>query len=117
LTTNRFSERIAFDMETTNEMLSNRKVYKDGCRVAYTEFEVRPLDEHGDCVDVEHYDTKKEAIAVAHEHMRKGALAVVVEKHVSRHPAHLFKEADSYKLLLALGDPAILQEGDWNEQD
>ena len=91
----------------------NRKVYKDGCRVAYTEYEVMPLDEDGDCIDVDHFDTKQEAIAAAHEYMADGALAVVVEKHVSRYPAHMFAEADSYTSLLKLGDKGIFLKGDW----
>ena len=91
----------------------NRKVYKDGCRVAYTEYEVRPLDKDGDCIDVYYYDTKQEAIDAAHKCMTKGALAVVAEKHVSRCPAHMFAEADSYTPLLKLGDKGILLKGDW----
>ena len=97
-------------MKTTN---GNRKVYKDGCRVAYTEYEVRPLNEHGDCIDVDHFDTGQESIASAHKYMAGGALAVVVEKHVSRYPACMFRESDTYKTLLRLGSATILERGNW----
>ncbi len=48
-----------------------------------TEYDVRFLDEHGDALDVWHYDTVREAIHAALEWTQgeDGIVAVVVEQH------------------------------------
>lgn len=48
-----------------------------------TEYDVRFLDEHGDALDVWHYDTEGEAVNVARKWTpaNDGIVAVVVERH------------------------------------
>jgi hypothetical protein len=89
------------------------KTMQDGCRTVTTEFEVRELDSHGDAVDVDCYETKCEALAAAESRLRGGAPAVVVEKHISRHPSCYWREPDTYTTVALLGDAATLAEGEW----
>ena len=89
------------------------KTMKDGCRTVTTEFEVRELNACGDALDVYHYETKREALAVADRILRKGAAAVVVEKHISRAPACYWKTPDTYKTVALLGDAAAIAKGEW----
>jgi hypothetical protein len=89
------------------------KTMKDGCRIVTTEFEVRELDQHGDALDVCHYETKQEALADAKQLIERGAAAVIVEKHTSRAPACYWKTPDTYKTLAMLGDAALIAKGEW----
>lgn len=89
------------------------RVSKDGNRVTITQFEVRELNADGDAIDVSHYETKTEALAAALRLIESGSLAVGVEKHVSRHPAHLAAEPDTYTTLAVFGDRDALEAGGW----
>lgn len=88
------------------------KVTCGGSVLWVTEFELREIDEHGDAIDVNHYETAREAIAdaavKAAQHPERGW---VVEKHRSRHPARGY--ADSYTTLATFGDAAALAAGGW----
>jgi hypothetical protein len=86
---------------------------QDGCRTVTTEFEVRELDRHGDAIDVDCYETKQEAMAFAERLIKRGAAAVIVEKHISRAPACYWKTPDTYKTLAMLGDAAVIAKGEW----
>jgi hypothetical protein len=89
------------------------KTMKDGCRTVTTEFEVRELDAHGDAIDVDCYETKQEAMAFAERLIKRGAAAVVVEKHISRAPACYWKTPDTYKTVALFGDAAVIAKGEW----
>ena len=86
---------------------------KDGCRTVTTEFEVRELNANGDALNVDHYDTKGEALAAADRLLKRGVAAVVVEKHISRAPACYWKTSDTYKTVAMLGDAAVIAKGEW----
>ncbi len=87
------------------------RILKGGYRVIITEFEVRELDEFGDSQDVNHFESKVEAIIYARSLTE--AKAVVVEKHVSKRPAHLFEEPDKFTILATFGNEQALQAGGW----
>jgi hypothetical protein len=89
------------------------KTMKDGCRTVTTEFEVRELDQRGDAIDVDCYETKQEAMAFAERLIKRGAAAVIVEKHTSRAPACYWRTPDTYKTLAMLGDAAVIAKGEW----
>jgi hypothetical protein len=89
------------------------KTMKDGCRTVTTEFEVRELDKRGDALDVQHYETKKEAITEANRLMQRGAVAVVVEKHISRAPSCYWKTPDTYQTIATMGDRSAIAQGEW----
>ena len=89
------------------------KTMKDGCRTVTTEFEVRELDQHGDAIDVDCYETKQEAMVFAERLVKRGAAAVIVEKHTSRAPACYWRTPDTYKTLAMLGDAAVIAKGEW----
>jgi hypothetical protein len=100
----------------------SKRVFKDGCRVAITEFEVRTINGDGDVEDVTHFETKQEALSFAQNVAEADAInaapgvsarAVVVEKHVSRYPAHLFAEPSRYSTVAVFGAKAALLEGGW----
>jgi hypothetical protein len=89
------------------------KIMKDGCRTIMTEFEVRQLDKSGDALDVYYYETKQEALADATKLMQRGAVAVIVEKHITRSPSSYWREADTYQPVARLGDEAAIASGNW----
>jgi hypothetical protein len=86
---------------------------KDGCRTVTTEFEVRELDRRGDALDVQHYETKQEAITEANRLMQRGAVAVVVERHTSRAPSCYWKTPDTYQRIAIMGGSNALVQGGW----
>ena len=95
----------------------SQKIFKDGCRMTNTEYECRPLNADGDSIDVWHYETKAESIAAAKHHIAEGGLAVAVEKHISRYPAHLFDGPQSFTTLAVFGDKAALDLWGWEPGD
>lgn len=90
----------------------SKRIFKDGCRMEEIEFEVRTIDAYGDSQDVSHFEIEQEAIAYA-KREAGSAVAVVVEKHFSRYPAHLFAKPSDYKILATYGDRDALQAGGW----
>lgn len=91
------------------------KILKDKNRMISTEYEVREINADGDAIDVNHYDTLEEAKIYANSLMQThGAIAVVIEKHISKRPAHMFADPDVYESVLTLGDKGALNEGGWN---
>jgi hypothetical protein len=89
------------------------KNYKDGCRSSLTEYEVREIDQYGDCQDIDHHDTQAEAMQRAKAKIAAGVLAVAVERHISRRPAHMFGEPDTFTTLAVMGDKAALELWGW----
>jgi hypothetical protein len=77
-----------------------------------TEYEVRELDQYGDAIDVSHFRSRATAMDFA---KRLQCVACIVEKHVKRYPAHLFRLPDSYATLATFGDKVALTEGGWIE--
>jgi len=93
----------------------NIRIVQNGSAVIFTEIQVSVIDKWGDAVDVDHFENRKEANAAAQREMADGALAVVVEKHISRRPAFCFDDGDTYKTLATLGDCRALEAGGWLE--
>ena len=95
------------------------RVSKDGVCVVVTEYDVRHIDAYGDCIDIDHKETSKEALDLAKKLMekpdREEALAYVVEKHVFKAPAHLFDDPSKYTTLATFGDKEALLQGNWIE--
>lgn len=85
-----------------------------GAGITTREYEVRELDEHGDVIDVNHYETKREAMALAKRLLTHSA-AVVIELHVMKYPAHLFREPSRYTTVATMGSVSALTEGGWLE--
>ena len=79
-----------------------------------TEFEVRLLDEHGDAQDIAYHATASEALIEAKEDLAGGAVAVVVERHISYHPAFMFDIPNVRKMIARMGSRAALAAGDWH---
>lgn len=87
-----------------------QKTIMGGSVLRVTEYEVRLIDEYGDATDVEHYETKGEAIAAAAEHLTS-VQAVVVERHISYHPSRYGE--DRYTTVHTAGSEAALRAGGW----
>lgn len=97
-------------------MIMTDKVSKDGNRLVVTEYETRTIDQYGDVENVCHWASKAEAIAYARKLVDdSSALAVVVEKHISRRPAFLFNEPDTYRTVATFGNVQALEAGGWNK--
>lgn len=94
----------------------SEKIFKDGCRMTNTEYEFREINADGDSVDVHHYETKAEAISEAKAHVAGGGLAAAVEKHISRYPAHLFNEPQTFTMLAVFGDKSALKLWGWESK-
>jgi hypothetical protein len=90
------------------------KISKDGNRVTTIEWEVREIDQYGDAVDVNHFETLKEAELFARD-LAKRVTAVVIEQHVSKRPAHLFGSPDTYSIVWFDGSQDALRVGGWIE--
>lgn len=88
------------------------KELKDGAS-RLTEYETRSIDEYGDAVDVNHYETKAEALEHAERELEHGAAAVVVEVHVSYHGPLGAGMRDRYKTVFTKGSAAALEAGAW----
>lgn len=88
------------------------KISHGGAAITTAEYEVRELDEHGDVLDVNHYETKREAMTWAEKLLRRSA-AVVVELHIMKYPAHLFHEPSKYTTIATMGNVSALTEGGW----
>jgi hypothetical protein len=97
------------------------RISKDGSKIVVTEYEVRLLNADGVCEDVCHYPTKAEAMAEAKRLLAAGYYqteatrikAVAVEKHISRRPAHLHAEPDTFTTLAVMGDKDALEMWGW----
>lgn len=85
-------------------------VYKDKCRIKIVEFEVRKIDEFGDCQDVNHF----ESLALALDYA-KTLGTWVIEKHTSKRPAHLFGEPDKFEVMACAGNKEALIN--WGGED
>lgn len=91
----------------------SQRIFKDGCRCVITSFEVRTLDQHGDADNVDHYESKEAALQEAKRAIKAGVVAVVVEKHVTGMPAHMFADPSTYVGIATFGDRLALMEGGW----
>lgn len=89
------------------------RISHNGSAITVTEYEVRDIDEYGDAQDVNHFDSKCEAMDATRRFMADGVKAVVVQKHISRRPTFLFAEPDTYIFIAAMGDNASLEAGGW----
>ena len=90
------------------------KISHGGSAITVTEYEVRHIDEYGDAQDVNHYENKRAAMDAAKKSLDAGYKAVVVEKHISRRPAFLFAEPDTFTTVAVMGDKAALELWGWN---
>lgn len=96
-----------------------------GVGLKTTEYDVRQLNIWGDAQDINFYETKEEAIKEARkirsaepaENPDDRIVAVVVEKHVTKMPAHLFGDPNVYTPLLVIGDKQALSEWGWEASD
>ena len=92
------------------------RVYKDGCRIAITEYEIRSIDRWGDAQNVDHCETKVEALKTLAKFEPSGDIvAMVIEKHVSRRPSHMFDEPDTYTKIANVGNAEALHAGGWDQ--
>jgi hypothetical protein len=90
------------------------QVSKDNSRVTITEYDVREIDEYGDCQDVNSYPTLEDAKrAVVGIDMTGEIRAAVIEKHISKRPAYLYSNPDTYKTVARYGDKDALEDGGW----
>jgi NADH dehydrogenase FAD-containing subunit len=87
------------------------KEWKDKNRCTITEWAVATVDEFGDIIDVNNYDTPAEAQAAFDR--EADAVAVVLEKRLTRYPMHRFREPRKFTVLATKGDAAALAEGGW----
>jgi predicted small metal-binding protein len=74
------------------------------------EYEVRELDEDGEALDVNHFDSKREAM----DHMKRiesRAVAIVVEKVTKYFPARFGD--DKYERIAFIGNQDALRMGGW----
>lgn len=84
------------------------KLTHGGSAIIETEYEVREIDEYGDCINVNHYDNLREA--------RKATANLkcwVIEKHVRKSPARLFKHPNIYDTITYGGNKRWLNAGCW----
>ena len=88
-------------------------IYKDKCRIKSIEFEMREINADGDVIHVDFFETEKEAIEVA---KGNAGLAVVVEKHTSCRPAHLFKTPNKFETIFTGGSSDALAAGGWIDE-
>jgi hypothetical protein len=80
-------------------------------KVQAIEFAVRQLDEYGDTIDTNHFETLDRAKSAAQCLMDDcAAVAVVIEKHITSAVPE-----DVFKTIFTLGDSSALQEGGWRE--
>jgi hypothetical protein len=90
-----------------------QRITHDGSGVTITEFDLRYLNADGESVDVDHFETKLEAIRAARKYaFGEEVVALVVEKHVSKHPAHWHDQPRAYTTVLELGNADALAA--WN---
>jgi hypothetical protein len=91
-------------------------VHKDKCRLTVREYELRLIDENGDAQDVHYSDNPDELRRWATDFISSGEYpAAVIEYHVSRYPAHLFNDPDTYETIETIGDASALNAGGWLE--
>lgn len=76
----------------------------------FREFDVREIDEFGDCVDVDHDETEAKALINAGRRLGGDVKAVVVELHTGWHCPECGISSDEYTVLHAMGDKAALAE-------
>jgi hypothetical protein len=93
------------------------RITHGGSAITVTEYEVRDIDEYGDAQDVNHYENKREAIDAAKKALTAGTKAVAVEKHISRRPAFLFAEPDTFTTIAVMGDKSALELWGWKPGD
>lgn len=88
---------------------------KDGT-AKEVEFELRPIDANGDCIDPQHFETKEEALKASLTAIGGDCVAWVVERHTSYHPAwHAPRgqNPDNYLTIATGGDLSALSAGGW----
>lgn len=96
------------------------KVLKDGT-LRLEEYEFRPIDKNGDCIDPQMCDDEAEARAFIKDAIGGWdgeCVAWVIERHVSYHPAwHAPRgqDPDKYTTVATGGDETALREGGWLE--
>jgi hypothetical protein len=88
------------------------KISHGGSAITMTEYEVREIDEFGDCQSVDHYPSKREALEAGKQALL-ASKAVAIEKHTSRRPVHLFNEPDRFTTIAVMGDKSALELWGW----
>jgi hypothetical protein len=92
------------------------RILKDGT-LKLTEYELRHINADGDAFDVHHGDTQEEALRYGALGDHNGeTVALVLEKHVSYHPAWHTpdgQDPDTYTLIATFGDANALRAGGW----
>lgn len=82
-------------------------------KMTITEYQVREIDADGDAIDVQSFDAETAAVEHASHVAARGAVAVVVEKHIARYPAWAHETPDTYRTISTQGDPEALRAGGW----
>jgi hypothetical protein len=82
----------------------------------HTEYDVRPLNKHGDAEDVVSLPKLEQAKAVADKYVRNGSPCVVIEKHEFSGDfcTRLRSAGDRYTILSVLGDRSVAKLGGYN---
>lgn len=91
----------------------SQRVTHGGTGLTVTEFQVSTYDEFGEFIDIDHAETKAEAIALAKqwaENLDDGAIGVLVEKTVKRYPAHWHDEPNTFTEVAQFGTPYPTEE-------
>lgn len=88
--------------------------YKDKCRAKLIEYELRTIDQFGDVIDIDRFESKEAAIASGRSVLARGEIAaIVVEKHTSCRPSHMFNDPDKYEKVFSAGTEQALSDGGW----
>lgn len=91
-----------------------RHDWKDGNRCTITEWAFRKLDDAGDVMDANYFETEAEAVAELEAWTpAPNEPAALVEKVVRRYPAHRFDEPQTYAVVKTKGSADALREGCW----
>lgn len=85
------------------------RITHNGAGIVMTEYEIRDLDKYGDVINVDHAPDKRTALQRAEALLSGGALAVVIERHISKHPAFLFDEPNRYEWVAEFGAVDVIQ--------
>ncbi len=93
------------------------KICADGCRAVSRKYHVSHLNDFGEVDAVEGFENKAVAISHARWLVLNGvAEGVVVELHIARRPACMFKKPDTFKTVLKIGSAGVLQAWDGGKE-
>lgn len=91
------------------------KLWKDKNRMTITQYEVREIDEYGDALHVNLFDSESKALDEARKLLANGVIAVAIEKHVSKYPAFRFSDPETFTTIAVMGDKAALELWGWTQ--